>query len=130
MSRRASATEFRYFIEDFDHALASVTFADKLFTARQAFVIDEVEYINVTGLAAGATYWTIGVKVDAVVAADWSTLTGADGVLTADVVNSIPIEADPAMRGAAGAVVSFFGTETGVAADLPAGRVVIHGHYI
>ena len=75
-------------------------------------------------------YWTVGVKIGATVAAQWSTLTGADGALGADNVNALDIEADPAMRGSAGSVVSFFGTKTAAAADLPAGRVVIHAHYI
>ena len=115
----------------YDHVVGSATFADKLFTARQAMVIDSVEYINPTGVATDAVnFWIIGIKAGTTVVAQWSCETGEEGVIAANTIVDMVISDDPDMRAAADDVISFFGTKAAAAVNIPAGRLVIHAHYI
>jgi len=108
------------------------TAATKLFTAQKKMRIDKVEYINPTGLAGhAANYWDIGIKKGATIMAEWSTDSAAEGTLTADAVNDMTLSStDANLVAAAGDVISFYATKVASAANLPAGRVVIHARYL
>jgi phage tail sheath gpL-like len=108
------------------------TLAVKLFKTIREFVIDGVDYVNPTGLAQdAANYWTIAIKTGANTAFSWSTLTGAQGTLTADAVNALVAHATDTNRGGdAGVTVSLALTKTAAAANLPAGQGMIHGRWL
>jgi hypothetical protein len=111
---------------------SGATLAVKLFTAQRKFKVDKVEYINPTGLAAhAANFWDIGIKADATSMAEWSTDSAAEGALGADTVNECTLSATVANRVAAkDAVISFYATKNASAANLPAGRIIVHGRYL
>lgn len=121
------------FIWTYDHAQATADATIKLYknTSGSRLRIDEVTYINVTGLAQDATnIFTIKLMQGAVVVASWSTLTGAQGSIAANtfvtLVNSatdadLVIEDDEEL--------ALFLDEGGDA-TLPAGRIQIRGRFI
>lgn len=94
--------------------------------------IDSVQYVNPTGLAQDASnYFNIKVlKGASTVVANWSTLTGAEGTLTANTfVNMVMSSTDADKVLDAADELSYFLDETGTA-SLPAGRIVIRGRYV
>ena len=118
----------------YDHALSAVSFADKLFTCRGAMRLDSVEYINVTGFVGHATiHWTIELLKGATVMASWTTDSdiAGQGTIAADTfVDLVNSATDANLVAASGDEISLNVVETGAAADLPAGRIVIHARYI
>jgi len=108
------------------------TAATKLFSAQRKMRIDKVEYINPTGLAGhAANYWDIGIKIGATIAAEWSTDSAAEGTLTANAVNEMTLSStDANLIADADDVISFYATKVASAANLPAGRAVIHARYL
>jgi hypothetical protein len=130
-------TPARAFEISYDHAQATADTTVKLWSSPRAFKIDYAQYINPTGLAEDASnYFNIKVMKTSSVAADWATRVWVDGgaqttgTLTADTFVELPKSATAGnLLGAANVVVSLFIDETGTA-TLPAGRLVIHGHYL
>jgi len=120
------------FVLTFDHALASATTTTKLLTTQRSMRIDKVEYINPTGYTQDATnYFTIALKQGATAIATWSCLTGANGTIAADTFVNPTLSATDADRAPlAGVVLSLALTKFAVAANLPAGRIVVHGRYV
>ena len=117
----------------FSHASATAdTDAFRIWTvpAGRTFVITRVWYNNVTGLATDASnYFTIKIADGTAgnVAASWSTLTGAEGTLTANTPVDFTLSATPALRNIDGGEhVTLFLDETGTA-TLPAGYGIIEG---
>lgn len=109
---------------------AGITLAE-IFKAKRQFLVEQVRYVNPTGLAADASnHFDIQVKNGATVVANWSTETGEEGALTAD------LHVDLSLSTVAGAllldvddVLSLNLAETGTQ-TLPAGRIQIEGRYI
>ncbi len=104
----------------------------KLFTAERRIRVDRVELLSRDGLAAHATnYWDITVKKDAVIVADWSTKTGEEGTLAADTLADMSLSTtDTELVIAVTDIVSLVLTKVAAAANLPPGRLVIHGRYV
>lgn len=115
-----------------DAASHNATYAKKLMTAQRSMLVDKVEYINPTGLAGHASnYWEVALKKDSTVMAQWSTDSDVvgQGTLTANaIVNPVIVTAQAVAL--AGAVLSLALTKVASAANLPAGRIVIHGRYV
>lgn len=94
------------------------------------FLIEEVEYVNPTGLAQDATnVFNVKVLNAAAVAASWDTTTGQQGSIAADTFVALVNGSAANRLVAPSAVVSLFLDEGGTA-TLPAGRIVIKGRYI
>lgn len=114
----------------YEHAQATVDATHKLdkVPAGFKFRLLSVDYINPTGLAQdAANYFNIKVLADAVVMANWSTLTGAQGTIAANTfVALVNSGTDADLVAAAGAIIALFLDETGDT-TLPAGRIVIRG---
>ena len=134
MPRRAHNPWQEEFSFSFDHALAAASITKKLFTAQKKMRVDKVEYVNPTGLAVHATlFWEIALKKGSTVMAQWSTDSdvAGQGTLGADtIVNPVLSATDADRVAAVDDVISLALTETGAAADLPAGRIVVHGRYV
>lgn len=134
MTRRANQFVQELVIMPYDHAEGSATFADKLFTAQKAMRIDKVEYVNPTGLAGHAdNYWEIAVKKGTTVMFQWSTDSdvSGQGTLTANaIVNLVASSTDANLVAAAADVISLSCTKAASAANLPPGRLIIHGRYL
>lgn len=95
------------------------------------FVVDKVQYVNATGLAADASN-TFNIKLlgGSTVLANWDTTTGQQGAITADTFIDMVLNSTAAnLCLAPDTVVSLFLDKTGTQ-TLPAGKVVIHGHYV
>jgi hypothetical protein len=106
----------------------------QLLTAQRAMRIDKVEYVNPTGLAGHASnYWEIALKKGSTVMAQWSTDSDVvgQGTLTADtIVNPALSATDANLVAAPGDVLKLALTKAASAANLPPGRIVIHGRYV
>lgn len=117
-----------------DSASHNATFSKKLLTAQRAMRIDKVEYVNPTGLTGHATlYWEIALKKGSTVMAQWSTDSDvvAEGTLTANAIVNLTLSAtDANLVTASGDVLSLVLTKVSTAANLPAGRIVVHGRYV
>lgn len=126
--------EFQEYLEiPFAHAQVTADTTTKLWRcpAGRTFRVDSVDYINPTGLAADATnYFAVQIKQGSVVVAQHSTLTTAQGALTANtfvaLVNSTT-DADLIVE--AGEVLDLTLDESGTA-TLPAGSGVIRGRFV
>ncbi len=112
----------------------SATRAIKLMTAQRGMRIEKVEYVNPTGLAGhGSNYWEIALKKGSTVMAQWSTDSDVvgQGTLTADaLVNPVLSATDANLCAAAGDVLSLALTKVASAANLPPGRLIVHGRYV
>lgn len=127
--KRPSVTDDS-FVLSYDHAAASADTTIKLWKLRKRFIIDKVQYINVTGLAEdAANYFNIKVLIAAVVAANWSTETGQEGTIAANTFVAPTLAAAASRVGALDAEISLVLDEDGTA-TLPAGRIVIEGRYL
>ena len=118
----------------FDHATASATSAFKLMTCQRKMRVDKVEYVNPTGLAGHASnYWEIALKKQSTAMAQWSTDldVAGQGTLAADaLVNPALSGTDSNRVASAGDVLSLSLTKVASAANLPPGRIVVHGRYV
>ena len=114
-----------------DLASHNATFTVKTHKCARAFVLESVDYVNPTGLAADTTnYFDIELKNGATSMAKWSTLNTAQGAIAADTYVAVPLNATPANANAAAGdvlsvVLTLHGTQT-----LPAGRLTFHGRYL
>jgi len=110
------------------------TLAVKLFTAQRTMRVDKIEYVNPTGLAGhGSNYWEIALKKTTTVIGQWSTDSdvAGQGTLTANaVVNPVLSSTDADLVIAADEVVSLALTKVASAANLPAGRLIVHGRFV
>ncbi len=117
-----------------DASSHNATYTKQLMTAQRAMRIDKVEYVNVTGLAGHATlYWEIALKKGTTVMAQWSTDSDVvgQGTITADtLINLVLSGTDSALVTASGDVLKLVLTKVSTAANLPAGRIVVHGRYV
>ncbi len=117
-----------------DSDSSGATTAIKLMTVQRKMKVDKVEYINVTGLAGhSSNYWEIALKKDSTVMAQWSTDSdvAGQGTLTANTFVNPTLSATLANRTAAvGTVLSLALTKVASAANLPAGRIIVHGRYV
>jgi len=114
-----------------DHAQAADTAAIKFFKAPAAMVVDSVDYINPAGLAEHAdNYFTIAVKNGEPVVASKNTKAGEGGTLAADEFVALTNGDLAARTLAEGDVLALALTIAGVGVTLPAGRVVVHAHYV
>lgn len=130
MSVRLETHKDERFVLSFAVAAASADTAIKLFKGRRRFIIEQVRYVNPTGLAAdAANYFDIQVLIGATVAANWSTETGQEGTIAADTFVDLTMATGGDNVGALDAVVSLNLDETGTA-TLPAGQIQIEGRYL
>lgn len=120
----------------FDHPAVTADTTWKLFKvpAGRKLVVDQVDYLNPTGLAEDASnIFELSVKNGStVVAGPLSTDSAAatDASIVADTFTDVTISATAANRVlAAGDVLSLLADETGTA-TLPAGRIVVHARYV
>lgn len=116
-----------------DAASHNATYSKKLMTAQRSMIVDKVEYINPTGLAGHATlYWEIALKKGSTVMAQWSTDSdvAGQGTLTANTFVNPTLSATAAdLVAVKDDVLSLVLTKVSTAANLPAGRIVVHGRY-
>lgn len=115
-----------------DHAAVTDDATTKEFkTGTRPLRIDSVAYVNPTGLAQDASnYFNIKLLGGAVVLANWSTLTGAQGTIAADTFVAMVLNATASnLIVPAGSTLSLFLDETG-AASLPAGKLIVRGRYL
>src|SRR5690349_10882343 len=112
----------------YDHALASATTVVKQFTIQRAARVLKVEYVNPTGYTQdAANYYTLEVRKGATVIASWSLQTGAQGTIAADTLVNLVLSATDANRVlAAGDRLDIALVKTAAAANLPAGRFIVH----
>ncbi len=105
---------------------------DKLFVipAGKKFRVDKVDYVNPTGLAAGAGGYIINIMKGATSMAKWSTVTGQEGTIAADTFVALTLSATDADRVAAGGDEIRLFLDASGTATLPPGRVTIHGRYV
>jgi hypothetical protein len=103
----------------------------KLMVTERPFQLESVELISPTGLTQDASnYYVISLNDGATVMASWSTLTTAQGSLTANTFKEMVLSATVANRYTAtgdvlSLVMTLHGTQT-----LPPGTVVVHGLYL
>lgn len=104
----------------------------KLMTSKRQMRITKVEIINPAGLAGDASnYWTLALKKGSTTMASWSTATAAEGTLTANTPVLMTLSAtDANLVTDVDDVLSLVLTKAASAANLPAGRVVVHGNYV
>lgn len=132
MTRRPNQFLAERFSFSFDAASTNVTATTKLWKtpSGRAFKIERVFYNNPTGLATDASnYFDVRVQHGAgpTVAAQWSTLTGAEGALAANTPVDLTLSATAANRVVPAATeISLSLVKTGTQ-TLPAGRVVVEG---
>ena len=114
----------------YEHAQAAADATHKLdkIPAGYKWRLIGVDYINPTGLAQdAANYFNVKLLADAVVMANWSTLTGAQGTIAANTFVALVNSAtDAELVAAAGAIIALFLDETGDT-TLPLGRIVARG---
>ena len=117
-----------------DSDTTGATLAVKLMTAQRKMRVDYVEYVNPTGLVGhGSNYWEIAVKKGATVMAQWTTDSdvAGQGTLGANtVVAPVLSSTDANLVAAVGDVLSLALTKVASAANLPAGRIIVHGRYV
>lgn len=115
-------------------ATTGATATIQLMTAQRAMRIEKVEYVNPTGLAGHASnYWEIALKKGSTVMAQWSTDSDVvgQGTITADtLINPVLSSTEADLVAAAGDVLKLALTKVASAANLPAGRIVVHGRYV
>ncbi len=96
--------------------------------------VDRVEYINPTGLAGhGSNYWEIALKNGSDVIAQWSTDSdvAGQGTITANTPIDLVLATDHSLLALdSGETLSLALTKFASAANLPAGRIVVHGRYV
>lgn len=115
-----------------DCPAASATSTFVLGTAKRAFRVESVELIDDAGYAADAANYYVFTLVHGsgpTTAATWSTLTGAQGAITAGVPAAMVLSADANLVIPAGDVVSLVATKHASGAN-PTVRVVVHGRYL
>lgn len=116
-----------------DHASTNASVTTKVWKvpAGRKFRITRVFYTNPTGLAGHAdNFFQIRALNAALVGAEWSTSTAAQGTLTADTPVELVLSATDANRVLPENTVLSFATILNGTATLPAGRVVIEGDLI
>jgi len=131
MARRRNQVVSERLSLSYDHAALTADTTTKLWKcpSGRSFKVTRVSYVNPTGLAAdGTNYFNLKVlKGASTVMANWSTLTGQEGTLTADTFVSFTLSSTAAnLVLQAGDELSFFADETNTA-TLPAGRLVVEG---
>lgn len=110
----------------------SATIVLAMLTLQRQFRFTAVELISdVTYTQDPANYYVFTLKHGATTVATWSTLTGAQGTITAGVPAAMVLAADSgqALVGAAGEVLSLTATKNGAAVNITP-RVVAHGRYV
>lgn len=113
------------------HAATTTVHFHKVPAFVAGFVLESVDYINPTGLTGDASNaFDIEVKDGSTSMAKYSTLSSAQGTITADTFTTVPLSVTPANLQAAPSdvlalVLTLHGTQT-----LPAGRIVLHGRYL
>ncbi len=111
----------------------NATYTKKLMTAQRGMKIDKVEYINPTGLTGHATlYWEVALKKGSTVIGQWSTDSDVvgEGTLTANTFVNLTLSTTAAdLVAVTDDVISLALTKVSTAANLPAGRIVVHGRY-
>lgn len=115
-----------------DCPAASATSTFALGTMKRNFRIESVELIDDAGYAADATNYYVLTLVHGTgptTAATWSTLTGAQGALTAATPAAMVLSADANLVIPAGDVVSLVATKHASGANITV-RVVVHGRYL
>lgn len=131
---RRPATQQQAFELVIDHPQVTDDTTTKEFKTdpNRALRIDRIDYINPTGLAAATptNFFAIQLKNGSTVLGSWSTLTGAQGTLTADTFVALVLNAtDANLVVAPGSTLTLLLDETG-AATLPAGKLIVHGRYL
>lgn len=110
----------------------TATTVSKLLTAQRGMRFDVIELDIPVGFVQDASnYWIIALKKGSTVIAQWSTLTSAQGTIAADTfVNLINSTTDADLVAAVGDVLSLSLTKVASAANLTAGRIVVHGRFV
>lgn len=134
MSIPLDENEFQAYVEiPFSHGAVTADTTAKLWRCPtgRTFRVDSVDYINPTGLAADATnYFAVQIKQGSVVVAQHSTLTSAQGALTANTfVTLVKSATSDDLVIEAGEVIDLTLDETGTA-SLPAGSGTIRGRFV
>lgn len=118
--------------KDYSHAQITSTTTLTILTvpAGRSLIIDRVQYMNPTGLAADASNY-VAIQIinpDTDVAASWSTQSGHDGTLTAGTCVNLNLSTSgDDLAFASGAAVKFKVLVTG-APTLPAGEIRVEYH--
>ena len=101
-------------------------------TADNITRIDSVEILNPTGFVADPTnYWVLTFQKGSTVIGTWSTLTGAEGTITANTKAAMTMSGtDAAKVAAVGDLFQLVITKHGSPSAFPAGRVVAHGRVV
>ena len=110
----------------------AATTTDKVWKAKaRYFRVDRV-FLNLpAGMAAHASnYIVVKVLKGATVMASWSTLTGADGTITADTPVDLTLSATDANRVLADADIMSVSVAVTGSPTVPKGRIVIEGRYL
>lgn len=118
----------------FDHAQAAADRTDKIWKNRteRHFLIEQVVYDNVTGLAQDASnVFNIKLQQGAgpTIAANWDTTTGQQGTIAADTWVTLVNAALANRVVPPAAELSLFLDMSG-SQTLPAGRIRVHGRYL
>jgi hypothetical protein len=132
MAQRPSREQTPFFLR-YDHAQVTGDTTVRLLknTSGQQLRIDEIVYINPTGLAQdGSNYFAIQVKQGSVVVGEWSTLTGAEGTIAADTYVALDLsDTDADLIIEDDEILTLLLDETGTA-TLPAGSIEIRGRFV
>jgi hypothetical protein len=121
----------------FDHPEVTEDTEWKIFKvpAGRRLRVDQVDYLNVTGLAEGTTnVYALSLKNGSTVMAGPlstdSDLSVPDASIVANTFTDIPVSATASeLIAEAGDVLSFLADE-GASQTLPAGRVIVHARYV
>jgi hypothetical protein len=134
MLPRLNADEYQQpFVLSYDHVQVTDDTTIKLckIPTGKRVRVDKVQYVNPTGLTQdGTNYFTVKLLNGSTVAYSWSTLTGAQGTLTADTfVNLVASNTDADLVFGADAEMKLMLDESGTA-TLPAGRINVFGRFV
>ena len=115
---------------DHPSTAATATFAVETLLAG-TFRVTAIEILNPTGLAQDpANYFSVSLLAGATTIGTFSTLTGAQGTITANTSALFVLSATDANCVAPqGSLLKLVFTKTGTQ-TFPAGRIVVHGRYI
>lgn len=137
MSKRQNDFLHERVVLSFDHPEATDDIEWKFFKVPigRKLLVDQVDYINPTGLAQDTTnVFALSLKNGSVVmAGPRSTdndLSVPDASIVADTFESLALSATPSELVAEGGDVLSFLADEGGSATLPPGRLVVHARYV
>lgn len=115
-----------------DLPVISATITLAMLTIQRTMRVEKIELIVDATYAADPTnYYVLTAQHGATALGSWSTLTGAQGTITAGTPVSMVLTADTGQNlvMAAGEVLSLLATKNAAAANIQP-RIVVHGRYV